>query len=107
MSEPKKIEIQVISPLLDDLDNDIKLVDLSTEVRKDLLENRKKELSGQISKLYHKADQIGRDRHQAIKNLRKLDDSLARTLEKISRLQAGDWAVLRELDKETGQDGKG
>lgn len=84
-------------PIVTD-EKDIDLNDLDKQVRGDLLLNRKRELSSKITKLYHKADQLAKDKADAEDKAKKAGEKLDKTLAQIDRLQKGDWTVLKELN---------
>lgn len=86
-------------------DKDIDAGDLLASVSAELLENRKKELSSQVTRLFYKADELARNKRKAEHEAKKLGDKLDKVLARIERLKQGDWSVLKEKedDKEDKQ----
>lgn len=86
-------------PVVDDKDFDgSEIVALATQ---ELLDNRKKELSNKVAKLFHKADQLASDVRKYNNEAEKAQKKLDKTVAAIDRLKSGDWTVLAEIEKET------
>lgn len=92
-------------PVVDD-EKDIDLGTLTIEVAEQLIKDRKRELSSQLTKLFHKADQLASDKRKAEAEVRKLSGKLDRTIAQITRLKNGDWTVLKELGNDDKQGDK-
>lgn len=80
-------------------DTELDLKEIAQETTKDLLSNRKKELSNKVQKLYHKVDALAGQERKEKQALSKTQKRLANALVLVDRLNAGDWSVVSELDK--------
>lgn len=91
--EPKVTKIPVVSD--DDFDTS-EVVQMATQ---ELLDNRKKELSQKVAKLFHKADQLAKDKRKAERDAESAGEKLDKCLKQIEALKSGDWSVLKEFDE--------
>ena len=90
--EVKTVKIPVVSN--DDIDAS-EIIKMATD---ELFTERKRELSGKIVKLFHKADQLRQDVEKHARDGKKASEKLDKTIQTIQKLKAGDWSVLKDLD---------
>ena len=79
----------------------IDLKQLTKDAAIDLLHRRKVTLSSKIQALYHKADGLSSDIDKLRNEMSGKENKLKATLEKIEKLQAGDWSVLEDEKRES------
>ena len=83
---------------------DTKLEDLVKVASLQLLDERRHEATNLIKNFFQKLEGLVFDVKKLRSELAKKEESLAKTEEKIKRLQSGDWSVLEQNQNPTKAD---
>jgi seryl-tRNA synthetase len=74
----------------------VDLKELVEETASHVIESKKKSAVGLIKNLFFKVEGLNKDIDGLKKQLTAKEQSLEKTLNRINKLKAGDWSVLKE-----------